>query len=144
MDNFAQILLRLPTCDASSSNNHFGGAAPFKVKFNFDNSIFESLIDVDTIDKWLNLLEGYFSVHDFSNWEKITFSLLKPPHTSRIGGKPTVNKRTRVNPCCFQLHPHEIISEMPSRNNTIPWGAMRRNTYNGLHCGSKGTKMWMR
>jgi hypothetical protein len=29
----------------------------------------------------LNLLEGYFSVHNFSNREKITFSLLKAiPH----------------------------------------------------------------
>jgi len=32
---------------------------------------------VDVVDKWLNLLEGYFSVHNFSNREKITFSLLK-------------------------------------------------------------------
>jgi hypothetical protein len=29
----------------------------------------------------LNLLEGYFSVHNFSDWEKITFALLKVvPH----------------------------------------------------------------
>jgi len=29
----------------------------------------------------VNLLEGYFLVHDFSNWEKITFALLKvAPH----------------------------------------------------------------
>jgi hypothetical protein len=32
MDSFAQILRRLPTCDACSSG---GGAAPFKVKINF-------------------------------------------------------------------------------------------------------------
>jgi hypothetical protein len=32
---------------------------------------------VDVVDKWLNLLEGYFSVHDFFDREKITFSLLK-------------------------------------------------------------------
>ena len=31
MDNFAQILLRLPTYNASASNNHSGGAIPFKV-----------------------------------------------------------------------------------------------------------------
>jgi hypothetical protein len=38
-------------------------------------------IDVDTLEKWLNLLEGYFSVHNFSNSEKITFVLLKAlPH----------------------------------------------------------------
>jgi hypothetical protein len=36
---------------------------------------------VDAIDKWLNLLKGYFSVHNFSDRENITFSLLKVvPH----------------------------------------------------------------
>jgi hypothetical protein len=36
---------------------------------------------VDVVDKWLNLLEGYFSVHNFFDREKITFSLLKViPH----------------------------------------------------------------
>jgi hypothetical protein len=38
MDSFAQILRRLPTGNASSSN---GGAAPFKVQINFDIPIFE-------------------------------------------------------------------------------------------------------
>jgi hypothetical protein len=35
------------------------------------------LIDADVVDKWLNLLEGYFLVHNFSDWENITFALLK-------------------------------------------------------------------
>jgi hypothetical protein len=74
MDSFMQILRRLPTCDASSSN---GGAAPFKVQINFDIPIFEGQIDADVVDKWLHLLEGYFSIHNFSNKEKITFVLLK-------------------------------------------------------------------
>jgi hypothetical protein len=43
--------------------------------------IFEGYIDADAIDKWLNLLDRYFSVDNFSNREKITFSLLKVvPH----------------------------------------------------------------
>jgi hypothetical protein len=43
--------------------------------------LFEGLIDVNVVDKWLNLLEGYFSVHNFFDREKITFSLLKVvPH----------------------------------------------------------------
>ena len=62
MDSFAQILRRLPTGDASSSS---GGATPFKVQLNFDLPIFEGQIDTDVIDKWLNLLEGYFSIHKF-------------------------------------------------------------------------------
>jgi hypothetical protein len=78
MDSFVQILRRLPTGDASSSSK---GVAPFKVQINFDIPIFEGHIDTDVVDKWLNLLEGYFSVHNFSNREKITFALLKAvPH----------------------------------------------------------------
>jgi hypothetical protein len=43
--------------------------------------IFEGQIDVDAIDKWLNLLEGYFSIHNFSDIENIKFALLKViPH----------------------------------------------------------------
>jgi hypothetical protein len=46
-----------------------------------DIPLFEFLIDADVVDKWMNLLEGYFSVHDFSYRENITFSLLKViPH----------------------------------------------------------------
>ena len=78
MDNFAQILRRLPTGEASSSN---GAATPFKVQINFDIPIFEGQIDTDVVDKWLNLLEGYFSIHNFLNRENITFALLKViPH----------------------------------------------------------------
>jgi hypothetical protein len=78
MDSFTQILQRLPTGDTSSSSR---GTAPFKVQINFDIPIFEGQIDADVVDKWLNLLEGYFSIHNFSNREKITFSLLKSvPH----------------------------------------------------------------
>jgi hypothetical protein len=43
--------------------------------------IFEGQIDAEALDKWLTLLEGYFSVHNFSDKEKITFALLKSlPH----------------------------------------------------------------
>jgi hypothetical protein len=53
MDSFTQILRGLPTSDASSSS---GGANPFKVQIKFDIPIFEGHIDVDVVDKWLNLL----------------------------------------------------------------------------------------
>jgi hypothetical protein len=67
--------------EAPSTNSHFGGVTPFKVQVNFDIPLFEGQIDVDALEKWLNLLEGYFSVHNFSNSEKITFALLKAlPH----------------------------------------------------------------
>ena len=78
MDSFVQILQRLPIGDTSSSSR---GATPFKVQIKLDIPIFEGKIDADVVDKWLNLLEGYFSVHNFSNREKITFVLLNVvPH----------------------------------------------------------------
>jgi hypothetical protein len=78
MDNFAYILQRFPTGEEYSSRGH---AAPFKVQVNFDIPLFEGQIDVYVVDKWLNLLEGYFLVHNFFDREKITFTLLKGiPH----------------------------------------------------------------
>jgi hypothetical protein len=43
MDNFAQILRRLPmaAAEASSTRNHFASATPFKVQVNFDIPLFE-------------------------------------------------------------------------------------------------------
>jgi hypothetical protein len=64
-----------------SSKNHFGITSPFKVQVNFDIPIFEGQIDADALDKWLNMLDGYFSVHHFSDRENITFAVLKAlPH----------------------------------------------------------------
>ena len=60
MDNISQILRWLPTGNTSLASNHSVGATPFKVQVNFDIPIFEGQIDVDTIDKWLNMLEVYF------------------------------------------------------------------------------------
>ena len=81
MDNFSQILQQLPRGDVAASNSYSGNATPFKVQVNFEIPIFEGQIEADAIDKWLNLLEGYFSGHDFSSREKIIFTLLKvAPH----------------------------------------------------------------
>ena len=82
MENFSHILqCLLITTGTSSSSGQFGGTSPFKVQVNFDIPIFEGQIDAEALDKWLNLLEGYFSVHKFSNKENITFTLLKSlPH----------------------------------------------------------------
>jgi hypothetical protein len=82
MENFAHILQRLPIeTSTSSSSDHFGGTSPFKVQVNFDILIFEGQIDADSLEKWLNILEGYFSPQKISDREKITFALLKDlPH----------------------------------------------------------------
>jgi hypothetical protein len=82
MENFSHILQCLPIASGvSSSSGHFGGTLPFNVQVNFDIPIFEGQIDVDALDKWLNMLEGYFFVHNFFNRKKIIFALLKAlPH----------------------------------------------------------------
>jgi hypothetical protein len=82
MDIFCQILSRMITkMDAPSTNDHFIEATPFKVQVNFDIPLFEGNIDTDALEKWLSLLEGYFSVQKFSNNEKIILTLLKAlPH----------------------------------------------------------------
>ena len=78
MENFSHILQCLPIASGTySSSGHFGSASPFKVQVNFDIPIFEGQIDVDALEKWLNLLDSYFSVHHFSEKENITFTLLK-------------------------------------------------------------------
>jgi hypothetical protein len=66
---------------ASLSRDHFGSTSTFKVRVSFDIFIFEGLIEADALDKWLNLLKGYFSVHNFSDREKIISILPKAlPH----------------------------------------------------------------
>ena len=78
MNNFSQILQRLPTTtDESTSSDHFGGATLFGVQVNFDIPIFEGQIDADALEKWVNMLEGYFLVYNFSDRENITLTLLK-------------------------------------------------------------------
>jgi len=78
MDNFAQIFRRLPTGEESSSS---GSATPFKVQIICYIPIFEGNIDANAVDKCLNLLEGYFSVHNLSNRQNITVEILKVvPH----------------------------------------------------------------
>ena len=113
MDNFAQILCQLPTTlDASTSSAHFGSMPPFKVQVNFNIPIFEGQIDVDALEKWLNLLEGYFSLYNFSDREKITFSLLKEvPHVKDW----------------WETHCEKISIEEPSMFSTIPTWASFKN-----------------
>jgi len=86
MENFPHIFQHLSIeIGACSSSDHFGGTSPFKVQFNFDILVFEGQIDVDALEKWLNLLECYFFVHNFSDREKITFALLKAlPHVKHL------------------------------------------------------------
>jgi hypothetical protein len=82
MQNFFHILQCLPIkTSVYSSSGHFGVTSPLKVQINLDITIFEGQIDADALEKWLNMLEGYFFVHNFSDRKNITFALLKAlPH----------------------------------------------------------------
>jgi hypothetical protein len=95
MDNFAQILRRLSTSNASTSS---GGIAPFKVQINFDIPIFEGQIDTDVVDKWLNLLEGYVLSITFQIEKRLLLHSSKMFPMSKIGGRLFVSKRQRRNP----------------------------------------------
>jgi hypothetical protein len=78
IDNFTQILRRLPKrTKEPSTSSHFGGEMPFKVQVKFHIPLFEGQIYANPLEKLLSLLKGYFSVQNFSNNEKITFTLLK-------------------------------------------------------------------
>ena len=105
MDKFSQILQRLSTGSASTSSSHSGGATPFKVHVKFGISIFEGQIDADTIDIWLNILEVYFSVHDFSDREKIIFALLKAAPHVKDWWETHYEKKDETEPSLFSAVP---------------------------------------
>jgi hypothetical protein len=69
------------TTKTTSTNNHFRGAILFKVHVNFDIPLFKIKIDADVLEKWFNLLEGYYSIQKKLDIKNITFALLKAlPH----------------------------------------------------------------
>ena len=105
MDNFAQILQRLPTDGASASSSHSGGATPFKVHVKFYIPISEHQIDADAIDRWLNILEGYFLVYEFSDQKKIIFALLKATPHVKDRWETYCEKRDDTEPSMFSTVP---------------------------------------
>jgi hypothetical protein len=129
MENFAHILQHLPIATGTSSSKcHFGGTSPFKVQVNFDIPIFEGQIDANALEKWLNLLEGYFSVQIFSTGK------ISPSHSSRlspmsnIGGKLTGRKVPQRNLEYMGLSPLGIFLWMRSKNSTIMLITMKTST----------------
>jgi len=91
IDNFSQILRRMPTGDTYSCQSHYGGVIPFKVQVNFDILVFEGQIDADVINKWLNFLEGFFWFVIFPIGKILPFHSSKSPPTSSTSGKPAVS-----------------------------------------------------
>jgi hypothetical protein len=137
MDSFLKILWWIPTRDTSSLSR---GVAPFKVRINFDIPIFEVHIDANSIDKWLNILEGYFFVHNFLNRENITFALLKViPHV-KDWWESFVRKKKQRNPHYLQSWSPGSPSGMLLSNNTTLSEVMTTCIQNGPHHGKKETK----
>ena len=78
---------------------------PFKVKVNFDRPIFDGQIDADAIDRWLNILKGYFSVHDLFDQEKIIFALLKAAPHVKDWWETYCEKKEEEEPSLFSVVP---------------------------------------
>jgi hypothetical protein len=139
MDNFTQILRRLPTEEEYSSRRH---ATPFKVQVNFYIPLFEGLIYVDVVDIWFNLLERYF-------WSTIfpirKISLLHSSrsfpmlNTSRI---LTLSKGTWRNLQFLWWPLHGIPFGIPLKNNTTPLEDTRTSTPVGPPYVKKRTRQY--
>jgi hypothetical protein len=95
IDSFVQILEGLPIGDESSSRR---GTAQFKVKINFDIPIFEGQIDVDVVDKFLNLLEDVFLSITFQIEKRLLLGSSNSFPMSKICGILSVRKRKQRIP----------------------------------------------
>jgi hypothetical protein len=97
---------------------------PFKIQVSFDIPVVEGQIDADALEKWLNLLEGYFFVHNFSDREKITFALLKAlPHVKHwweTYWEQNSTEESRI----FGAEPIWDFLWMRSRRNITLWETM--------------------
>jgi hypothetical protein len=138
MENFSHILQCLPiTTETSSSSDHFGGTSPFKVHVNFDILVFEGHIDADALEKWLNMSEDYFFVHNFFDMENITFLLLKDlPHVKHwreTYSKQISSERFGI----YGAEPTWYFLWMWSRKNITLLVTMTTSTLDGPHCIKK-------
>ena len=106
MNNFFQILhWLLTTTYTSTSSSHFGGTTPFKAQVNFNILVLKGQIDADSLEKWVNMLEGYFSVYNFSNRENITFTLLKAVPHVKDWWETYCEKKSREESEMFRTEP---------------------------------------
>jgi hypothetical protein len=108
---------------------------PLQGKINFYIPIFEGQIDADVVDKWLNLLEGYFSVDNFSNREKITFVFLKViPHV-KDWWEAFCEKKETDEPSIFT-----VMATWESFRDSIKEQYYPVKSYDDLH--TKWTTLW--
>jgi hypothetical protein len=139
IDNFAQIPRRLPTGEAYSSSGH---PTPFKVQVNFDIPLFEGLIDADVVDKWLNLLEGYFRSTIFPIGKRSLLHSSRSFPMLKTGGTLTLSKGPWRNLQFLWWPLHGIPSGTPLNKNTTLLEATRTITPDGPPYVKKGTKQY--
>jgi hypothetical protein len=114
--------------DTPSTRNHFGGVTPFKVQVNFDIPLFEGKIDADALEKWLNLLEGYYSVQKKLTSKRSPLHSLRPFPMSNIGGKVTGRDMMEMSLQHLGHNPLGWLLLMPSRRNSTLLETMMTST----------------
>jgi hypothetical protein len=114
------------------TNTHFRGVIPFKLQVKFDIPLFEGQIGIDALEKWLSLLEDYFSIQKKINGEKITFAHLK--------AFPHVRYWSRMSLQFLDQYPLGYLFLMPSSNNITLLKTMTTSTRDGPHYVKRGAK----
>jgi hypothetical protein len=102
--------------------------------------MFEGQINEDALEKWLNLLEGYFFVHTFFVREKITFALLKVVSHVKYWWETYCEKKSTKESGMFEAEPTWDLLWMPSRNSITLLETMMTSTWDGPHCIKRGAK----
>nr|CAD1835516.1 unnamed protein product [Ananas comosus var. bracteatus] len=54
-----------------------GRSKPFKVEAKIEIPNYDGVVDAEKLDAWLDQLETYFDLYNYSNAEKVTFAKLK-------------------------------------------------------------------
>jgi hypothetical protein len=83
---------------------------------------------VDALEKWLNILEGYFSVHNFSDRENITFALLKVVPHVKNWWETYCEKNSIEESGMFEVNPLGTLLWMSLRNNITLLETMMTST----------------
>jgi hypothetical protein len=129
MDNFTQILLKLPTMmKAPFLGNHFIGTTSLKVQVNFGILLLEKKIDANDLEKWLSLLEFYNCVQHFPTVRRSPSRSLSPFPMSNIGGTLTMCNIPKMNLKHLGQNPLKQLFFMPSRRNSYMLETTMTNT----------------
>jgi hypothetical protein len=97
---------------------------------------------VDVVDIWLNLLEGYFLVHNFFDREKITFALLKVVTHVKDWWDTYSDQRVVEESTIFAMVPTWDTFRDAIKEQYYPVGSTRTNTLDGSPYVKKGSRQY--